>query len=620
MFSDFLEVNKKNCIKGVGFRMDDEVFPLGKIGALNVLYAPLLGKVCICDNEFSKFLSQNLKDFEKNTSSTPDTSKIFPRPNGKFTNLSLFLNSDCNLRCVYCYARAGESKKIMDFELAKIAIDFITEHIPGRLSVLFHGGGEPTLTFNLMKKVVEYIKLKTEAEFDLQTNGVFSDEVREWLLKNMNSISISCDGPPHIQDAQRPLKNGGRSSPIVERNIRYFVKNSKNVSTLTAISEFSVDKQNEILEYLYRLGVKTVRFNVVQKLGRCLTCQTAYSTKPGLESFANIFLETLELADIYGIELLSTISFNGCMNKHCDFSGSFSVTPDGFLSPCVVVNSKDSDFTELLFGHLDKKNKKIILDEKKLDFLNTRLVQNIATCKNCFMKWNCAGGCPIDGCLTYGKDIFSPDKRYCSWVRKLGRELLFYKVQKDLIKIKPFLEEKSGRMIYRGIFNTFELAKFPSEGQEVILKVDINKTNLASLANEIIRMNPRLILLSFKLSKENLKLEVGNKIEEFLRTLKSSHIPFIIIKPLPKCLFDQRYEETVKEFRIPKNCDDCLELFTLRGDSFHICKTGKSILQNKIKNRKEICEYFADYNKRILIPSCERCVYSLRRKCNGLCL
>ncbi|NYZ78829.1 radical SAM protein [Candidatus Micrarchaeota archaeon] len=626
MFFDFLELNKNYQKKYTGPNAKGEVFPVGRIDDFNILYAPFLGRVYVYEDDSSKLVQQHI-NFENNSISREGVSDTNPAPH-EISNLCILPTLDCNLGCSYCHSDSGKIRKTIDFEFVKAAMDLISTKTDKPLLICFHGGGEPTLAFEIMKKTREYAKrFRNEITFALQTNGVFSEEVRNWVSKNIDEIHISCDGPPSIQDIQRPLKNGGKSSPIIEKNIRYFLNSSavKDLSLTTVISKFSVDKQVDILDYFYRLGVKKVKFTTVIKTGRALYCPTIYSTAPDPKSFLDNLLKTIELADVCGIELKTpnTVSFEWNTNRVCGFSyGEFILTADGFVTPCLCASSNASDHRQLLYGHFDEAEKKIKIDKKKLDFLQNRVVQNIPTCQSCFMKWNCAGGCAIDGCLARGRDIYSPHAEYCNQNRTQGREFLLYKIQKDLIKIKPFLEERSDGMVYRGIFNTFQLAKLSNKEPEsgVMLQLDVNKVDLVSLTKEIVRTNPKLLLISFKLSRRNLSLNLGKKIEKFLRTLKSKHIPFIITKPLPRCLFDQKYEEVVKEFRIPKNCEECLELFALKGDSFRICKTDEKILQKEVKNRKQIYNSFRKSNRRVHAAPCGECVYRLRRKCNGLCL
>jgi len=624
MFFDFLEVNKGSLVRDAHTNATDEIFSLGKLGSLNLLYAPLFGRVYAYDNESNKTMRRTIKDLGTNSLSKFDASSIPAKLNEKFNCLGLFLTSDCNLRCAYCYASAGQTQKILNFEFAKTAIDFISKNSDEQLMVLFHGGGEPTLEFKLMKKIREYANnLKNDVKFLLQTNGVFSNETRNWILKNIDTISLSCDGPPHVQDVQRPLKNGGRSSPIVEKNIRYFIENSKRIGVLSVMSKFSMNKQTEILDYFYGIGIKRVKFTLLIEGGRCTTCPTICSSSPDWESLLSSLPKAMELADMYGIDLTLPVSFDAPKDAYCGISGkSFLLTPDGFVSPCVYVSAGDSKYKELLFGYFDEKKKKIKIDNKKLDFLRSRVVQNIPACQKCFLKWNCAGGCAISDNLIHNKDIYSPDIKTCNWMRKLGQEILSYKVQKDLIKIKPFLEERPHGLVYRNIFNIFELKKLQNNEPEAgaILRVGMNKMDPTSLAKDIAMRHPRLLLISFKLSKENLNLKSGEKIESFLRTLKSEHINFTITKPLPRCLFNDKYKRVVEEFRIPKNCEECLELFTVKGNSFHVCKTSKNISQKKIKSRRQIYEFFKKFNTQIDTPMCKDCVYKIRRRCNGLCI
>ncbi|MEM3556114.1 MAG: radical SAM protein [Candidatus Micrarchaeia archaeon] len=605
MFFDFIKIGKGTPFKNEDSNVDEEIYSIGKIGSLYVLYAPLSGRLCVCDDEFRRFLVKN-KKLGKNAEHHTDFSQLFPRADGKFRLLGLFLTSKCNLRCTYCYAKGGEIEKTMSFETAKKAIDFMNENFHSPF-ILFHGGGEPTIEFKLMKKVVEYAReLSSDTKFNLQTNGIFSNEVREWLLKNMDLISISCDGPPDIQDTQRPLANGDRSSPILERNIRYFIKNSKGIKVQAVITEFSVARQAEIVEYFHKLGIKEFSFIPVKKMGRCVNCNLPYSTAPTSHSFSANFLKALELADFYEMPLSTRTVAETCGNKPCLLAESFFVTPDNFLSPCLAVNSADSPFKELLYGSI-KVNVEIY--KEKSDLLNKRLVHNIPTCNNCFLKWNCSGGCPISACLIYGRDIFSPHKKFCNEQKKIMRELFLYRAQKDLVKLKPLLKSRNGKLFYSGLSDEFEAN----------IQTISSKTDVDSLARKIIFTKPGLVLLSFKLGEKDLDTKFGEKILSFLQTLKSNYIYFKVIKPLPRCLFNQDYETIVKEFKLPRNCEDCLELFVLYGSSYRLCNARVRVPLNEVINRKQLYAYFEKFNKRVVPTHCQECIYRMRKKCNGLC-
>ena len=80
------------------------------------------------------------------------------------TGVTLFLTSDCNLRCVYCYSSGGSTKHYLSFKAARAAIDFIIDNAlkldRDNIFVGFHGGGEPTLAWDTLCKIVEYTKAK----------------------------------------------------------------------------------------------------------------------------------------------------------------------------------------------------------------------------------------------------------------------------------------------------------------------------------------------------------------------------------------------------------------------------------------------------------------------------
>jgi sulfatase maturation enzyme AslB (radical SAM superfamily) len=67
-----------------------------------------------------------------------------------------------------------------------------------------------------------YPQKKVQVEF--QTNGFFSSNISDWIEQNVDILWISYDGMPKINDIQRPTNNGGKSSPLILKNIDRFKK------------------------------------------------------------------------------------------------------------------------------------------------------------------------------------------------------------------------------------------------------------------------------------------------------------------------------------------------------------------------------------------------------------
>jgi len=57
------------------------------------------------------------------------------------------------------------------------------------------------------------------------------------------------------------------------------------------------------------------------------------------------------------------------------------------------------------------------------------------SCQNCFLKWNCAGGCHSKTIALTG-DMFKVNLERCNAKRKCSKEYLLYKAEKELYSIK----------------------------------------------------------------------------------------------------------------------------------------------------------------------------------------
>ena len=144
------------------------------------------------------------------------------------TDVTLFLTSACNLRCVYCYASGGDHSRFLDAKVAFDAVDLVVANAvtqgKSEVRLSFHGGGEPTLAGDTLRRSVERARTACDAQglrlsTGTATNGVMDDEMRDYLAATMTSVMVSVDGPPDVQDRLRPRPGGGPSSAAVERTL-----------------------------------------------------------------------------------------------------------------------------------------------------------------------------------------------------------------------------------------------------------------------------------------------------------------------------------------------------------------------------------------------------------------
>lgn len=150
--------------------------------------------------------------------------------NSQMEDLLLQVTQNCNLRCEYCaysgkYYNRTHSNRRMDFQVARQAVDFFMEHCKDKESVVIgFYGGEPLLEFELIKRVVSYVKEyygEKKVHYGMTTNGtLLPDEIVDFLVENDFNIIISLDGPKDQHDMYRRFVNGKGSFDIVMENLQ----------------------------------------------------------------------------------------------------------------------------------------------------------------------------------------------------------------------------------------------------------------------------------------------------------------------------------------------------------------------------------------------------------------
>ena len=342
--------------------------------------------------------------------------------------LCLNIAHDCNLRCKYCFADEGEyhgRKALMSYEVGKAALDFLVANSGNRrnLEVDFFGG-EPLLNWNVVKQLVEYGR-SIEKEhnknfrFTLTTNGtLLTDEILDFVNKEMGNIVLSIDGRKEVTDFMRPRRGGqGIYDDIVPKfqkvaesrhQMRYYVRGTFTHNNL----DFCED-----VKLLADLGFKQISVEpVVAKP------EDWYALKE--EDLPQLMEQYDELAKFiiqrkkegkpfnffhFNIDLAGgpcvAKRLSGC-GSGCEYLG---VTPWGDFYPCHQFVGNEDFIMGNVFEGITRPD---IREEFKQSNVYSR-----PECAKCFARYYCSGGCAANA-YNFNGDINSTYKIGCELQRK----------------------------------------------------------------------------------------------------------------------------------------------------------------------------------------------------------
>lgn len=352
--------------------------------------------------------------------------------------ISFFLTTRCNLNCIYCYNVEERSKMIehsLPLEIAKAGIDYFFSTNSSR-HIRFYGPGEPTQEFKLMTQITEYAKSVSDGvTVELQTNGVFGPEVKEWILRNVNIIWMSFDGPPDIQNYNRPVGGKYPSSPIIEANVRWLNDNKGThnimVGARVTMTNINISRQKEMVDYFYNLGIRFVwtdpLFPTVGITPVCLDKEKLSEYNFNMDEYIDNYIEAYRYAESKGLFYGSFLmcNFDGITNIHCRACSPVPhLTPDGYISACdmVVLGENAHHMDCFIYGKWDNKKEQFVFFQDKIDSLRKRNSDMLPHCQNCEVRLHCGGYCLGEvvnetGSLT-GQKVMT-----CKAIRRLFKEL-----------------------------------------------------------------------------------------------------------------------------------------------------------------------------------------------------
>ena len=340
--------------------------------------------------------------------------------------LCLHVAHTCNLNCSYCFASQGKyqgDRALMSFEVGKQAFDFLIANSGSRrnLEVDFFGG-EPLMNWEVVKRLVAYAREQEKLHdknfrFTLTTNGMLlSDEVDDFLNREMSNVVLSLDGRKEIHDHLRK-DYAGRGS--YDANVPKFKRlvekrGGKNYYMRGTFTHNNVDFTNDIF-HMADLGFTELSMEPVV----CAPTDPYALTEEDLpELFRQYELLAEEMIrrkkagnGFVFYHYMLDLKNGPCIYKRITGCGSgteyMAVTPWGELFPChqFVGDPKYS------LGNIWDGVTNLAVQE---EFRHCNAYAR-PECRDCWAKLYCSGGCAanayhatgkISGVYEYGCELF----------------------------------------------------------------------------------------------------------------------------------------------------------------------------------------------------------------------
>lgn len=338
--------------------------------------------------------------------------------------LCLHVSHDCNLRCGYCFASTGDfgtGRKVMDYETAKRAIDFVVAKSGQRHNIeVDFFGGEPLMAMDTVRRTVEYARSLEQAHqkcfrFTITTNGVLLDqETIQYINREMSNVVLSLDGRPSVNDHMRKTVNGKGSYETIVPKFQQLVsqRGTKDYYVRGTFTRENLDFSADV-EHLASLGFRHVSVEPASgPQGDPFAIQESDLSvvKPEYEKLAallqgrkdvNFFHFNVDLAQ--GPCVIKRL--RGC-GAGCEY---VAVTPEGDIYPCHQFVGR----VEYRMGNVFQGDFNMSVSEQ---FSNLNIYTR-EDCQNCWAKFYCSGGCSASNLLVNG-DIKKPNAVACEMERK----------------------------------------------------------------------------------------------------------------------------------------------------------------------------------------------------------
>lgn len=412
---------------------------------LKIMYSPLIDKAMLVTGEYADIMEgilgnpENTDSFEAEVIDAVNDLTDFenrkkPAPLAEspdtYTRMAILPNNVCNFSCSYCYSAHGRSGKVISRDTLKASLDHFIDNTrisnDNKLAISILGGGEPMLSWNLVKFIIEYSNERSQMmgfrgiDINLVTNGsIFNQEMIDVLKKNKVPVSFSFEILESVQNLQR-----GHYEKVVE-NIKWLLREGLHPQLRACITLDNIDMMKDMIDEVVNKfqGVREVMMEYVTDPERMTDVM---QVRAFYDKYLENFFEAHDYAKENGILLDCSAyrNFNLLIQRFCP--GDNTLTAHGEISVCSRIGAPDdAGYSDAIYGKINSDGA-IQIDRKKFFHLLNRNVHNSPKCQSCWAKWHCAGGCMVHK-YTYNQEIRD---EICRFMRNFCKRMIIRNLDK----------------------------------------------------------------------------------------------------------------------------------------------------------------------------------------------
>lgn len=358
--------------------------------------------------------------------SAPSKLEAAPQALPEVTDVSLDLAGSCNMGCSYCFEKPLNSRigKMSDAVLDR-SVDFAFEQARHAPKVVFHfGSGEPLIEFAKLRRLVSMALARGEETgqavgFELTTNATLvTDEIAQFFADNPFNIRVSCDGPPHVHNAFRPMLNGRASYPLVERGLRKLLDTLPDRVTVNSVF-CAGTRLLDLWAWAKSMGIRhyhAIKVGAAEDSSEHLQARELADFLADTRAIADeIFADLTEgrrPVDYHPLaKTVRRMMLPQPITRFCGVAGSYvGIAADGAVYPCF----RHLGLEDYRLGHVGQG----IDDGRRSAYRQAEAaeVDSRPHCSDCWARYICGGGCYADS-VVYEQDKLSPQITHCPYWR-----------------------------------------------------------------------------------------------------------------------------------------------------------------------------------------------------------